>query len=260
MSQTPRPLIIAGNWKMYKTIDESIGYIKNLLKTLDGTASRIFLAVPFTVIKTAADLCKGTPVVVGAQNMNDAAEGAFTGEIAGRMLKEAGAQFVILGHSERRTAFGETDLVINRKVKRALADGLIPLLCIGETAAERSAGQTELVLTRQLEADLAGIDAIAENSLILAYEPVWAIGSNHAATPEIAQTAHALCRRFLEGKFGQEIAQRISILYGGSAKPENACALLEQPDIDGLLVGSASLDPESFSLIAQIETTKTLKL
>jgi triosephosphate isomerase (TIM) len=229
--------IVAGNWKMYKTASEAVEFVETLAGQLPEGQAEVWLAVPFTAIRETAAVAG--PIVVGAQNMNDATEGAFTGEIAGRMLIDAGARFVLIGHSERRHVFGESDAFINRKVKRAIADGLQPLLCVGETLDERKEGQTHEVLTEQLTAALEGVESL--ESVVLAYEPVWAIGTGHSATPEIAQEAHSFCRAFLS-----ERGVDLPILYGGSVKPDNAATLMAQEDIDGVLVGGASLDPEQF--------------
>ncbi len=233
-------MIIAGNWKMHKTGQEAANYIEMLAPLLKESQVEVLLAVPFTAIETAAKAAEGTPIVVGAQNMNDASEGAFTGEIAVSMLREAGAQFVLLGHSERRHIFHETNLFINKKVKKALAGGIRPLLCIGETYEERESGRAEEVLDEQLNESLREVDDLQD--LILAYEPVWAIGTGHTATPEMAEERHA----YLRERIGDQL-----ILYGGSVKPANAGELVAQLNIDGLLVGGASLDPETFSQVVQ---------
>lgn len=244
-----RPIVIVGNWKMYQTIDASLSYLVDLIPLVRDATSKIYLAVPFTSIGPMAKEAKETNIVIGAQNMHNASEGAFTGEIAGKMLTEAGAKFVIIGHSERRRLFHEDNAFINSKVKRALKDGLQPILCIGENAQEREEGKTSEVLKSQLTECLAGVDADKLSDILVAYEPVWAIGTGLAATPELAQESHHLCREFLREIGGKEVADKIGILYGGSVKPENAKALIEQSDIDGLLVGGASLSVESFSKI-----------
>lgn len=253
MSNSSRPAIVAGNWKMYKTIEESVAYIESLAPLVKESLTQIYLAVPFTALKSTAEKAKDTNIVVGAQNMNDATEGAFTGEIAGRMLKDAGAEFVILGHSERRHIFHETDEFVNKKVKRALKDGLKIILCIGETQTERQNGQTQNVLERQLNQSLAEITKEELDHIILAYEPVWAIGTNLTATPEVAQEAHHFCREQVSKVWGEEAAEKIIIQYGGSVKAENAKVLMDQSDIDGLLVGGASLSPETFSKIVNFQ-------
>lgn len=249
MTSPSKPVIITGNWKMYKTIEESLSFVRELLPLIQKSTARVYLAVPFTAIRPVSDLIKDTNICVGAQNMNDALEGAFTGEIAARMLKDAGAEFVILGHSERRRVFGETNEFINKKIKRALEDGLQPLVCVGETLQQREEGHVEQVLREQLTGCLAGIERDEAQRLIIAYEPVWAIGSDTAATPSIAEEAHEICRKILEELWGQETARQIVLQYGGSVKPDNAKSFIDQPNIDGLLVGGSSLSPETFSRI-----------
>ena len=245
-----RSLYVVGNWKMYKTAREATDYIEELLPKVAGCETNLYLAVPFTSIAPAASFAKGTPLTIGAQNMNDAREGAFTGEIAGLMLKEAGAAFVLLGHSERRQIFGETDALIHRKVLRALADDLIPILCVGETLQERELGKQETVLRRQIEKALDGVQKEESRHVLLAYEPVWAIGTGKTATPAMAQESHRFCRAVLEKLFDKRKAAAVPILYGGSVKQDNISELIAQKDIDGVLVGGASLDPSHFAAIA----------
>lgn len=246
-----KKLYVVGNWKMYKTAREATDYIESLLPKVEGSAVNIYLSVPFTSIAPAAHYAKETNIVIGAQNMNDSREGAFTGEIAGLMLKEAGAAFVILGHSERRHAFGETDEFIHRKVLRALQDDIQPILCIGETAKQRNAKKTEEVIREQLFIALDGVPKEEVENIIIAYEPVWAIGTGKTATPKHIQEAHAFCRDCLAEVFGKTHAKKIPILYGGSVKPENASEITAEKDVDGVLVGGASLDPETFAEIIQ---------
>lgn len=255
MSHSSRQILIVGNWKMYKTISESVNFIKELAPLLKDNSSKVYLAVPFTAINPAAEEAKETSIVIGAQNMNDASEGAFTGEIAARMLKDAGAKFVILGHSERRHIFHESNDFINKKVKRALLEGLEVILCIGETLKEREDNKTADILQAQLKQGLAGISEESLKNIIIAYEPVWAIGTDHAATPESAQKEHHFCRSFIAETFGEKFAEKLLILYGGSVKPNNAKLLLDQKDIDGLLVGGASLSAETFSKIVNYQNT-----
>ncbi len=246
-----KTLYVVGNWKMYKTAREATDYIEALLPKVEEAQVNIYLAVPFTSIAPAAHYAKETPIVIGAQNMNDAREGAFTGEIAGLMLKEAGAAFVLLGHSERRHLFGESDALIHRKVVRALQDDIQPILCIGETKA----GQMEKVLREQLLSALEGVPKEDAQRLIVAYEPVWAIGTGQTATPKQIQHAHAFCRDFLIETFGKKIGGAIPILYGGSVKPSNIAEIAAEKDVDGVLVGGASLDPEAFAqIIANIQS------
>lgn len=250
-SKKTRPVIIAGNWKMYKTIEEAAAFVKTLVPLIEGSKAKVYLSAPFTAIYPTAKLVEElkAPVVIGAQNMNDAREGAFTGEVAASMLKNAGARFVILGHSERRQIFGEDDTFINKKVRRALSEGLEPILCVGETLEERENGKAYEVLQKQIEGSLAEVSAEAMSSMILAYEPVWAIGTGKVAKEKDAEDAHHFLRELVQNRWGKEAAQGIKILYGGSVKPDNAANLLVEADVDGLLVGGASLAPESFSRI-----------
>ncbi|MBI2743173.1 MAG: triose-phosphate isomerase [Chlamydiales bacterium] len=241
-------LIIVGNWKMYKTAREAEVYVAALIPQISSSA-RVLLAVPFTALHAASAASRKSSIQVGAQNMHDAPEGAFTGEISAGMLKEAGAQFVLLGHSERRSYFQETSAFINRKVKRALAEGLTPIVCVGESEKEREAGKTEEILLSQLSESLTGLTVQELEKIHIAYEPVWAIGTGKTATPEIADAAHLICRNFLKEKCGALVAEKIAILYGGSVKPESANALLSMPNIDGALVGGAALDPSVFAQI-----------
>lgn len=249
MTDKIRERLIAGNWKMYKTVSEAVDYIQALRPLVANSQAKIYLAVPYTAIHAAAEAAKESSIVIGAQNMNDASEGAFTGEISGKMLADAGAKFVILGHSERRQIFGETSAYINRKVKRALQDGLQPVVCVGESAEQRASKATEVVVKGQLLESLEGLTAEQLQHIVLAYEPVWAIGTGVTATPEEAQQMHHFCRATVTEKWGQEAADKILILYGGSVKRENAAAILQESDIDGLLVGGASLKPEVFQQI-----------
>lgn len=244
-----RPTVLAGNWKMYKTVTESLEFIQALLPHLKEIKSEVLLAIPFTAIQKGVEIAQGSSLKVGAQNMNDATEGAFTGEIAGRMLKEVGASFVLLGHSERRHLFLEEDGWINKKVHRALADQLLPILCVGETLQEREGGMTEEVLERQLRLGLSGVTSLT--NLRVAYEPVWAIGTGETATPEMANRAHAFIREWVKNNYTAKEGEDLVILYGGSVKPANSQDLLCQEDIDGLLIGGASLSLESFVEIIQ---------
>lgn len=236
---------------MYKTIAEAVEFVETLAPLISKSQARVYLAVPFTAIAPTVEKVKAlnAPIVIGAQNMNDASEGAFTGEIAGRMLREAGAHFVIIGHSERRHFFHESNEMINRKVKRAFADGLQPILCIGETLEEREQGNTEAVLEKQIQESLQGIKASELHNLIIAYEPVWAIGTGKVAHPEDAEASHRFCRKIIAQIWDSTIADQMMIQYGGSVKPDNAKDLLAVSNIDGLLVGGASLSPQSFSQI-----------
>jgi triosephosphate isomerase len=240
------PLII-GNWKMYKTPGEAAEFIEELSPLVASTQRRVYLAPPFTTIDAAVRAAKGTRLVIGAQNMHDQNEGAFTGEVSARMLMAVGAAFVILGHSERRALFGEGNAWINAKVHRALAAGLVPVVCIGETLKERELGLTKEVVCRQLEECLKDVLTPSLASIIVAYEPVWAIGTGVAATPAHAQQVHKICRDFIEEKWSREASQQLHVLYGGSVKPDNIASLMSEVDIDGVLVGGASLDVKSFA-------------
>lgn len=255
--QMARKQYAVANWKMYKTAREASHYIEELAPLVAKTKVQVFLSVPFTSIATAAQTAKDTNIVIGAQNMSDARDGAFTGEIAALMLKEAGADFVILGHSERRHVFGESDAFIHRKVMRALQDDLVPILCVGETEKERKNGKMEEVLQRQIESAFHQIPKEAAEKVILAYEPVWAIGTGQTATPKQAQEAHAFCRAILSEIVGKRKADSMAILYGGSVKSANAGELAAEKDIDGVLVGGASLDPKTFAEIVLNTAKKT---
>ncbi len=247
MTSTNRTPVITGNWKMYKTIEEAVSFVKGLIPLIQDAPAKVYIAVPYTAIRPAADEAQDSSIVIGAQNMNDATEGAFTGEIAAKMLTDAGAKFVILGHSERRRLFNETNAFIHRKLEKALSEGLQPILCIGETAQERKEGKTEEVLKQQLEESLGSIRGDQMATTILAYEPVWAIGSGQPALPEEAQAMHHFCRHWISEKWGEEVAQQVIIQYGGSVQPKHAKNYMDQPDVDGLLVGGASLTLESFN-------------
>lgn len=253
MAHPKKSVIIVGNWKMHKTIAETVDYLQHLIPLVRNSTAKILLAVPFTALHAAAECTKNTSIMIGAQNMHDAEEGAFTGEISGRMLVEAGARFVILGHSERRHLFHESSEWISRKVKRAFYDGLLTILCVGETWDEREAGKTKEVLESQLLKSIGDLGAPLIKNLILAYEPVWAIGTKKSASPDIAEQAHLLCRRLIASHFSSSVAEEMSILYGGSVNPENAFHFIQQPDINGLLIGGASLSVDSFSKIAYLQ-------
>ena len=242
--------VIAGNWKMYKTQAEARAYFAALAPAVQGcTHCDIIVAPPFTAIAAAVEGAKGTPVAIAAQDMHGEPEGAFTGEVSAAMLVEAGCRAVIIGHSERRQFFGETDESANRKVKAALAAGLTPILCVGELLAERECGSTEEVLARQFQGGVAALTAAEFSRIILAYEPVWAIGTGRTATPEIAAAAHRFLREQAAASFTQERAAGLRILYGGSVKPDNIKGLMAQVEIDGALVGGASLNAEAFASI-----------
>jgi len=247
-----RRYLIAGNWKMYKTVNEALAYVEAFKPLVaEETEREIMLAPPFTALDTMSQALKGTNIVLGAQNCHWEEQGAFTGEVSPKMLAELGVTYVILGHSERRHIFGETDEMIRRKVEAVLRHGLLPILCIGETIEEREAGKTFSVLERQIKEGLAGFTVADLKGLVVAYEPVWAIGTGKTATPELAEEAHAFSRKVLAEMFGEEFAEATRILYGGSVKPENVVGLMAQADIDGALVGGASLSPEVFAKIVR---------
>jgi len=241
--------IIAGNWKMNKTENETEEYIKNLIPLIEGSLSSVYLAVPFTSLKAAINLTENTNIIIGAQNMHDETEGAFTGEISAIMLKAIEAEFVILGHSERRHIFNEDNSFINRKVRRALKTGLQPIFCIGETQKEREESKTEVVLEKQFLEGLKDISKKDVLDIVIAYEPVWAIGTGKTATAEIAESVHSYIRKLIHKHFDAKAADTINILYGGSVKPSNVEELLKQENIDGVLVGGASLDYKIFAEI-----------
>jgi len=245
-----RRRLIAGNWKMNKTPDETEAFIHALLK--DGAPPDgvdVLLFAPFTSLERAGRLLADTHVGLGAQDVHPAPEGAFTGEISCGMLAACGCGFVLVGHSERRTLFGESDEFIHRKLNAALDAGLRPLLCIGETLDEHQAGETARKVTFQLAADLAGLSPENVRRMVIAYEPIWAIGTGKTATPEGAQETIHLIRSAIAARVDEATAGQIRILYGGSVKPENAASILEQDDIDGALIGGASLSAESFGQI-----------
>ena len=238
--------LIAGNWKMNKTSAEAAIFIKDLSFEVSEYNAKIFLFVPFTAIAEASVAAEKSKIEIGAQNMNDAKKGAFTGEIAGIMLKEAGAEAVLLGHSERRHIFNEKDDFINKKLLRAVKDDIEPFLCVGETEQEREKGLTEEILKRQLVMGLKDITEEDAGKITIAYEPVWAIGTGKSATTEIAQEAHSFIRNVLEELFDKNIANNMYIIYGGSVKSDNISSLINEKDIDGALVGGASLEIDSF--------------
>lgn len=241
--------IIAGNWKMHKTSGEARELVVSLLDLVGSTGVEILVCPPFTALAGVAEACRDTVLKVGAQNMFWEAQGAFTGEISPLMLKELGVEYCLVGHSERRQHFGETDDTANKKVKAAFSHGLKPVVCVGETLAEREQGVTREVCRRQVEKGLAGLTPEQVSSLVLAYEPVWAIGTGKTASSADAQEVIAFIRGVLKERFGQEAADQVRIQYGGSVKPGNVKELMSQPDIDGALVGGASLQPESFAAI-----------
>ena len=242
-----RKTIIAGNWKMNKNHEEAAALARSIVERVgDITDVEIVLCPPFTSIGTVSDIISGTPVSLGAQNMHWEEKGAFTGEISSNMLLTLGCNFVILGHSERREYFGETDEIIACKLKAALTAGLTPIVCVGETKSEREDGVTEKVIETQVKRVIEGLSPEEFYGTVMAYEPVWAIGTGLTATSEQAQEVHAFIRKLLEESLSGKIAEKTRIQYGGSMKPDNAGELLDEPDIDGGLIGGASLDAESF--------------
>jgi triosephosphate isomerase len=243
--------LLAANWKMHKTAEETERFLGEFLPRVpDSGGPEVVVCPPFTSLRTAVEHCFQSRVRVAAQNMHEAEDGAFTGEISAPMLLDLGVDAVILGHSERRQYFNETDEALARKVPAALGAGLEPILCVGENEDQRDADETADVLTRQVQADLAEVPDARLSEVVIAYEPIWAIGTGRTATPEQAQEAIALIRSLIEPR-SPEGAAAIRILYGGSVKPDNAAELIAQPDIDGALVGGASLDPSDFAAIVQ---------
>jgi len=245
-----RTPFLAGNWKMFKTPSEGLAFVEAFLPLVkDAKSVDIAIAPTYTALDRVGRALGGSNVSLAAQNMNPAADGAFTGEISTAMLREVGCQYVIVGHSERRTIYGETSEFVSQKANAALAAGIRPIVCVGESLEERESERTFDVIGRQLDESLAGIAADRADDLVVAYEPIWAIGTGKTATPQIAQDVHAFIRGRLAERLGAGAAATIRIQYGGSVKPDNAAELMACPDIDGALVGGASLDPESFSKI-----------
>jgi triosephosphate isomerase len=247
-----RKLLIAANWKMYKTPTEAQSFLRAFLPLVKGRPrGEIVICPPAVDLAVALHSTRGSEVMVGAQNMYFAEEGAYTGETSAAMLVDLGVSHVILGHSERRQYFGETDEIVNQKLITALKHHLVPIVCVGEREEQRESGMTEGVICRQIGRAIHQIDAAKLHTMVIAYEPIWAIGTGKTATPAIAAEAHLLIRSEVARLVGRPIADAMQILYGGSVKPENAQALLSQPEIDGALVGGASLDPNSFAAIVK---------
>ena len=248
-----RKPVLAGNWKMYKTIAEALGLVGELRTSLDATpvSREVIVAPPFTALSAVAQKLRGSGIQVAGQTMHFEKEGAFTGEISPAMLKDAGASHVILGHSERRQLFGETDDGVGKKARAAFDHGLTPIVCVGETLAEREAGRMLEVIERQLERGLRALSPDEAAVAIVAYEPVWAIGTGKTATPAQAQEVHVFIRKHVSASHGAPVAQALRILYGGSVKPDNIDGLMAESDIDGALVGGACLKPESFLRIVR---------
>ncbi|MCC7156303.1 MAG: triose-phosphate isomerase [Bryobacterales bacterium] len=245
-----RTPLMAGNWKMYKTPAETQAFFSKFLPLVTGaTHAEIAICPPFVNIAAAVEAAKGSRVGIGGQNVYWAKEGAFTGEVSAPMLKAAGCTWAIAGHSERRQYFGETDETVLKRAAAALDAGLLPIVCVGERLEERESGNTERVLEAQFNGGIAGLSAEQFAKTVIAYEPVWAIGTGKVATPDMAGAAHKFLRGLAESKYGKSAAAAVRILYGGSVKPDNVRGLMAQPDIDGALVGGASLEANSFASI-----------
>ena len=253
MNKQRKP-IIAGNWKMNKTTAEARDLATGLAPLVAGAKDReIVLAPAFTALQTVAGAIKGTNMSLAAQNLHWEEKGAYTGEISAEMLLDLGCKYVIIGHSERRQLFGETDETVNKKVRQALKKGLLPIMCVGETLAEREAGRLNEIINRQISGGLKDVAADDMKKIVIAYEPVWAIGTGKTATPEQAQEVHALIRQKVKALYSAEIAEGLRIQYGGSVTPDNVSALMAKPDIDGALVGGASLKAESFAALVNFK-------
>ena len=251
-SPATRKPFVAGNWKMNNTATEAAALAKDITRLLANLkGADVVICPPFTALATVGGIISGTNIGLGAQDMHWEKSGAFTGEVSAAMLRDLYCHYVILGHSERRASFGETDEIVNRKVKAALAANLHPIVCIGETLEQRKVGKTEDIIKNQLQASLKDMDASHCNNLIIAYEPVWAIGTGVTATPQQAQDVHQFIRTIVQHQTDQKTASSIRILYGGSVKPDNAAELFSQPDIDGGLIGGASLAADSFTAIVK---------
>ncbi|MBZ5571499.1 MAG: triose-phosphate isomerase [Acidobacteriia bacterium] len=248
----PRKKLMAANWKMYKTPDQTRQFFRDFLPLVaNHDRDEIVICPPYVDLLSALESAKGSNVAVGAQSVHWEKEGAYTGEISAGMLQDLGCTHAIIGHSERRQYFGESDDTVNLRLKAALEAGLTPIVCVGEVLEEREAGLTEDVLRRQCTRAFHKVSTKKAGKLVVAYEPVWAIGTGKTATPELASEAHSLIRGEAARTFGQEFADNLRILYGGSVKPENAKALMAEQEIDGALVGGASLDPKSFAAIVK---------
>jgi triosephosphate isomerase (TIM) len=242
---------MAGNWKMYKNAAQTAAFFEPFLPLVERSGHcEIVICPPFTNLPAAVASAQGSNVAIGAQNIcTSLQEGAYTGEVCGSMIHSAGASHVIVGHSERRQYYGETNEIVAKKTVAALASGLTPIVCVGETLEHREGGQTEAVILNHCEGGISGLTAEQFSKILIAYEPVWAIGTGKTATPEIAADAHRVIRGYVRQAFGPQAAENVRILYGGSVKPDNIKKLMAQPEIDGALVGGASLDPVSFASI-----------
>lgn len=252
MGRTMRTPIIAGNWKLNNTISEAVALTTALKDLVAGCNGVEIIVVPtFTVLSAVSKVIKGSNILLAAQDVYWEESGAFTGEVSAPMLKDAGCDYVIIGHSERRQYFGETNESVNQKVKAALSHDLKPIICVGEQLEDREAGRTETVIENHVTGGIADLSAAQLLSSVIAYEPVWAIGTGKTATPAQAQEVHSYIRKLLKNTYADEVASQICIQYGGSVKPENAAELMAQPDVDGALVGGASLQAESFAEIVK---------
>jgi triosephosphate isomerase len=253
MNAKRRP-IIAGNWKMNMTATQAREVASKLIPLIASVKDRdIVLAPPFTALQTVSEAIKGTNIGLSTQNLHWEDKGAFTGEISAEMLLDLGCKYVIIGHSERRQYFGETDETVNKRVKQALKKGLLPIMCIGETLAEREAGKLSEIINRQATGGLKDISVADMKKIVIAYEPVWAIGTGKTATPEQANEVHALIRQTVKALYNAETAEGLRIQYGGSVTPDNVSSLMAMPDIDGALVGGASLKPETFAALVNFK-------
>ena len=244
-----RKPIIAGNWKMNMTPSQAKELVTDLIPLVKDAACDVVVCPPYVDIALVAELVKGTNIQVGAQNIHWAEKGAFTGEISAAMLKEAGAAYAIIGHSERRQYFGETDATVNSRTKAALAAGIVPIICVGESLEQREKGETDAVVSGQVKADLADIPGEAVAGLVIAYEPIWAIGTGKTATDEQANETIGLIRETIASLYGQAVADQVRIQYGGSMNPKNVKGLMAQPEIDGGLIGGASLKAPDFTQV-----------
>jgi len=238
--------IVVGNWKLNKGCAETQSFLRSLKKSLGTVDAIVGVAPPFTSLTAAAEIVAGSPIKLVSQNVSWADSGAFTGEVSAPMLKEVGCQMALVGHSERRQYFGETNETVNKRIQHAVKHGLQPIFCLGESLEEREQGKTFDVTAEQIRVGLSGLTANDMSSVIIAYEPVWAIGTGKTATPDQAQEVHSHLRTLLREQFGPEVSQGVKLIYGGSVKPSNAAELASQEDIDGALVGGASLEPDSF--------------
>ena len=248
-----RRKVIAGNWKMNMLPNEAIEYIDKLVPLVKDKKNEVILCVPYTDLFYALLTAQNTNIKIGAQNMHFAEKGAYTGEVSAKMLKSINVEYVIIGHSERRQYFNETDETVNKKIKSAFENGLKPIVCVGETLEERESGKTESIITKQTELALDGLTNEQVENTIIAYEPIWAIGTGKTATSEDANNSIKAIRNKIEELYGKEVAEKVIIQYGGSVKSKNAKELFSMSDIDGGLVGGASLDPEEFSKIVNFE-------